>query len=110
MDLFLANATLYLEMVGHVVMAWMWLRKAEAATRLSKTASDTNLDFYRESCRHVGFSSSGSFPRCVTRLKFSVTLTRPAMTCETAGSDCEEKVAKTFIRPLGPGNAHSDTA
>jgi butyryl-CoA dehydrogenase len=53
-NLFLANATVYLEMVGHVVIAWMWLHQAEAATRLSKTASDVNLDFYRgklQACR-----------------------------------------------------------
>ncbi|NRB34628.1 MAG: acyl-CoA dehydrogenase [Rhodobacteraceae bacterium] len=30
----LANATLYLDMFGHVVMGWMWLRIATAAQRL----------------------------------------------------------------------------
>ncbi|SOH92831.1 butyryl-CoA dehydrogenase [Monaibacterium marinum] len=28
---YLANATIYLDMLGHVVMAWMWLRQAIAA-------------------------------------------------------------------------------
>lgn len=32
-DLALANATLYLDMLGHVVIAWMWLRQATAAVR-----------------------------------------------------------------------------
>ncbi|WP_187968561.1 acyl-CoA dehydrogenase [Aquibium microcysteis] len=30
----LANATIYLDMFGHVVIAWMWLRQATAAARL----------------------------------------------------------------------------
>lgn len=30
----LANATLYLDMFGHVVIAWMWLRQASAAAEL----------------------------------------------------------------------------
>ena len=31
----LANATLYLDCMGHVVMAWMWLRISEAAKRVA---------------------------------------------------------------------------
>ena len=29
----LANATIYLDMMGHVVIAWMWLRQATVASR-----------------------------------------------------------------------------
>ena len=53
MDLALANATLYLDMFGRVVIGWIWLRQAEIAlgtinrstpkNRISK--SDEN--FYR---------------------------------------------------------------
>ncbi len=40
----LANATIYLDMMGHVVVAWMWLRQALTASR--KLRSDgANLDF-----------------------------------------------------------------
>jgi len=31
---YLANATLYLDALGHVVVAWIWLRQAQAARRL----------------------------------------------------------------------------
>lgn len=40
----LANATLYLDMLGHVVIAWMWLRQAMTALR-KRDAEDANLDF-----------------------------------------------------------------
>lgn len=39
----LANATLYLDSVGHLVMAWMWLRITEAAK--SKAARDGDSPF-----------------------------------------------------------------
>ncbi len=41
----LANATLYLDCMGHIVMAWMWLRISEAAKRLAER--DGNSDFLK---------------------------------------------------------------
>ena len=41
----LANATLYLDAMGHVVMGWMWLRLTEAARRVA--ARDGDSDFLR---------------------------------------------------------------
>ena len=50
----LANATTYLDMFGHVVIAWMWLRQAAvAAARLD--AGDGDADFLRgklAACRY----------------------------------------------------------
>jgi butyryl-CoA dehydrogenase len=40
----LANATIYLDMIGHVVIAWMWLRQAMAATR-RRAAPEPDSDF-----------------------------------------------------------------
>ncbi|MDH6231163.1 alkylation response protein AidB-like acyl-CoA dehydrogenase [Mesorhizobium soli] len=40
----LANASLYLDMMGHVVIAWMWLRQATAALR-KRGGEDANADF-----------------------------------------------------------------
>ncbi len=43
-----ANATMYLDMLGHVLIAWMWLRQADvAACALAAGASGTDADFYR---------------------------------------------------------------
>lgn len=39
-DTYLANATLYLDVFGHVVVAWMWLRQAQSAT--AKLQNDVN--------------------------------------------------------------------
>ncbi|WP_439519786.1 acyl-CoA dehydrogenase [Hydrogenophaga sp.] len=42
-----ANATLYLDMLGHVAVAWMWLRQAGAASRgLAAGASGDRQAFY----------------------------------------------------------------
>lgn len=54
-ELFLANASLYLAMVGHVVIAWMWLRQALAATRKGAVATGRDEEFYRgklQACRY----------------------------------------------------------
>jgi alkylation response protein AidB-like acyl-CoA dehydrogenase len=49
----LANASVYLEALGHVVVAWMWLRQALVATRALGGGPDA--DFYRgklAACRY----------------------------------------------------------
>lgn len=54
-ELYLANASLYLEMVGHTVIAWMWLRQALVATRNMGAAKGDDQHFYRgklQACRY----------------------------------------------------------
>jgi hypothetical protein len=41
-ELTLANASVYLEAFGHLVMAWIWMEQAIAARR----AVQTDVDFY----------------------------------------------------------------
>jgi len=51
----LANATVYLEMFGHTVMAWVWLRLALVATLGLDAGSTADADFYRgklQACRY----------------------------------------------------------
>ena len=50
----LANATIYLDMFGHVVIAWMWLRQATVAARkLAAGAGDENfLNGKLAACRY----------------------------------------------------------
>jgi alkylation response protein AidB-like acyl-CoA dehydrogenase len=45
--LMLANASIYLEMLGHVVIAWIWLRQAQLAERALATAQGDNQAFYQ---------------------------------------------------------------
>jgi butyryl-CoA dehydrogenase len=52
----LANATPYMEALGHLVVAWMWLRQATVAGRLLRTAEGTGeIAFLRgklHACRY----------------------------------------------------------
>jgi butyryl-CoA dehydrogenase len=45
--LYLANATLYLDAMGHLMIAWMWLRQAMVATRALPAATGDDIAFYR---------------------------------------------------------------
>ncbi len=46
-NLMLANASIYLEMLGHVVIAWIWLRQGVLAQRALAAAQGAEADFYR---------------------------------------------------------------
>lgn len=46
-EIFLADATLYLEMFGIIAVAWQWMRQAAAARRaLDSTPKSSDLNFY----------------------------------------------------------------
>jgi alkylation response protein AidB-like acyl-CoA dehydrogenase len=46
-EVFLANSNVYLEMLGHTVIAWMWLRQALVAVRaLDNPQSEFDTNFY----------------------------------------------------------------
>ena len=54
-ELALANATLYLDSLGHVVVAWRWLVQALAAEGALPTAPESDRDFYAgkmSACRY----------------------------------------------------------
>jgi len=44
--LYLANATLYLDAMGHLAIAWMWLRQAMVAARALPGAAGDDVAFY----------------------------------------------------------------
>jgi alkylation response protein AidB-like acyl-CoA dehydrogenase len=53
--LMLANASVYLEMLGHLVIAWIWLRQGVIAQRALGAAQGEDADFYRgklQACRY----------------------------------------------------------
>ena len=55
-DLALANATLYLDTLGQVVIAWTWLRQAVVAAARATGASGKNANFYAgklQACRYI---------------------------------------------------------
>ena len=46
-DIALANSSVYLDMMGHVVIAWMWLQRALVAHVRSSGAGEEDRHFYR---------------------------------------------------------------
>jgi butyryl-CoA dehydrogenase len=44
---YLANATIYLDTFGHVVIAWVWLKQAIVAAAAKDAATGHDADFYR---------------------------------------------------------------
>jgi len=46
-ELALANASLYLEMAGHMVVAWIWLRQGLTALAKLTTTEVADRDFYQ---------------------------------------------------------------
>ena len=52
---FLANSSAYLDMLGHVVIAWMWLKQAAVAQARLADANDADRQFYQgkiQACRY----------------------------------------------------------
>ena len=61
-DLFLANANSALEMLGHTVVGWMWLRQAAAAARALPTAR-ADADFYHGKLHAARFFATHELPK-----------------------------------------------
>ncbi|QDG53053.1 acyl-CoA dehydrogenase [Persicimonas caeni] len=59
-DLFLANASVYLEMLGHIVIAWMWLQQATIA---HNQLDEDGLDTAREQFLHGKLQAARYFFR-----------------------------------------------
>ncbi|BDP43500.1 acyl-CoA dehydrogenase (plasmid) [Deinococcus aetherius] len=62
-DLFLANANSALEMLGHTVIGWMWLRQAIAAARQLPEARGDEADFYRGKLQAARFFATHELPK-----------------------------------------------
>jgi len=58
----LANASLYLDMLGHTLIAWMWLDQARAAARALPGASAHDAPFYRGKLQACRFFSRQELP------------------------------------------------
>lgn len=62
-ELALANAHLFLELTGHVVVAWVWLRQALVALRGLPSASDADRDFYQGKLQACAYFFRWELPR-----------------------------------------------
>ncbi|GBF06383.1 acyl-CoA dehydrogenase [Deinococcus aerius] len=62
-DLFLANANSALEMMGHTVIGWMWLRQAVTAAQRLPGARGDDADFYRGKLQAARFFATHELPK-----------------------------------------------
>lgn len=63
-SLALANATIYLDMLGHIVIAWMWLRQAGVAARALEHATDSDRAFYVGKLQACRYFFRYELPKC----------------------------------------------
>jgi hypothetical protein len=66
-DLMLANASVYLEMLGHVVIAWIWLRQAVLAQRALATTQGADADFYQGKLRACQYFFRYELPKAAAQ-------------------------------------------
>ncbi|GGJ83829.1 acyl-CoA dehydrogenase [Deinococcus aquiradiocola] len=62
-DLYLANANSALEMLGHTVVGWMWLRQAAVAARALPEAKGDDASFYQGKLQAARFFAVYELPR-----------------------------------------------
>ncbi|MEI7970740.1 MAG: acyl-CoA dehydrogenase [Betaproteobacteria bacterium] len=62
-ELALANAHLFLELTGHVVVAWVWLRQALVALKGMASASESDRDFYQGKLQACAYFFRWELPR-----------------------------------------------
>jgi butyryl-CoA dehydrogenase len=81
----LANASVYLEAVGHVVIAWMWLEQAIVANAaLARTERDEERDFYRGKLQACRYFYQWELPKVTPQLALLAQLDTTALDMQDA--------------------------
>jgi alkylation response protein AidB-like acyl-CoA dehydrogenase len=62
-DLGLANASVYLELVGHTVIAWLWMKQALVAAKRVGTGAEDDRNFYRGKLQACAFFLRWELPK-----------------------------------------------
>ncbi|TDV11778.1 acyl-CoA dehydrogenase [Paraburkholderia caballeronis] len=75
----LANASVYLEAFGHVVLAWIWLEQALAALAALPAASDTDADFYRGKLAAAQYFFAWELPKTAQQFDLLASLDRTTL-------------------------------
>jgi butyryl-CoA dehydrogenase len=83
-ELALANATLYLDSLGHVVVAWRWLAQAIASEAALPSATAGDQDFYRGKLASCRFFFRYELPRIEPTLRLLESLDDTALTVPDA--------------------------
>ncbi len=80
----LAYATMYLDMFGHVVLAWMWLRQALVAAA-AKAETETERSFYNGKLSACRFFFQAELPKTITQAAFLKSLDTTTLDMDAAG-------------------------
>ncbi|WER44461.1 acyl-CoA dehydrogenase [Cupriavidus sp. WKF15] len=81
----LANASIYLEAFGHVVVAWIWLEQALVAqAALARGASGEDEAFYRGKLAAAAYFSRWELPKVGPQLDLLATLDRTTLDMQDA--------------------------
>jgi alkylation response protein AidB-like acyl-CoA dehydrogenase len=82
-ELFLANAAAYLEMLGHTIVAWLWLQQAQRAqTALDRGADE--MSFYEGKLRAARYFHRYELPRVARHAELLRRLDDTCMTMPVA--------------------------
>jgi hypothetical protein len=81
----LANATLYLDTLGHAVVAWRWLAQALVAEAALPAAAAAEADFYRGKLAACRFFFRHELPRIQPALRLLRSLDDTALTIPDGG-------------------------
>lgn len=65
----LANATIFLDAMGHVVIAWMWLKQAVAAQQGLANSSTADMSFYQGKLAACRFFYRYELPQALTKFE-----------------------------------------
>ncbi len=70
----LANATVFLDAMGHVVIAWMWLKQAVAASKGLAASVEADEDFYQGKLAACQFFYRHELPKAIGQFNLVATL------------------------------------
>ncbi|SDD93002.1 acyl-CoA dehydrogenase [Paraburkholderia lycopersici] len=80
----LANASVYLEAFGHVVMAWVWLEQALVARAALAKASGGEADFYRGKLAAAAYFFAWELPKTGAQFDLLASLDRTTLDMQDA--------------------------
>lgn len=82
---YLANATIYLDMLGHVVVAWLWVRQALAAEAALGAAEGARRDFLAGKLTAARYFHRYELPAAMTAADLLERMDRTCLEAEAAG-------------------------
>ncbi|MEM7545360.1 MAG: acyl-CoA dehydrogenase [Pseudomonadota bacterium] len=83
-EAYLANATIYLDMLGHVTIAWLWLKQALVAEAAIATASGEEEQFLSGKLTAARYFFRYELPTIQTQCALLSTMDRTCMEAEVA--------------------------